>query len=68
MSELKLDNIRDNYPELFNDMANINDSTDIKYEGRWEGKVINNNDPEKLGRIQIQIFNFYDDLPKDGIP
>ena len=51
MSELKLDNIRDNYPELFNDMANINDSTDIKYEGRWEGKVINNNDPEKLGRI-----------------
>lgn len=68
MSELKLDNIKDNYPELFNDMANINDSTDIKYEGRWEGKVINNNDPEKLGRVQIQIFNFYDDLPKDGIP
>ena len=59
MSELKLDQLKKNIPELFNSMANINDDVDIKYNGRWEGKVINNNDPEKLGRVQIQIFNYF---------
>ena len=68
--ELKsVEEIQKDYPNLFSDMADIDTpSEEAKYTGRWEGKVIKNNDPDKLGRVQIRIFNFYDDLPDDGIP
>lgn len=35
---------------------------------RWTGKVTNNDDPEKLGRCQIQIIGYYENIPKDKLP
>ena len=37
-------------------------------DGRWTGKVVDNDDPDKLGRIKILIFGFYDELPKSALP
>ena len=35
---------------------------------KWTGIVLNNNDPEKIGRVQIKIYGFYDDLALNNIP
>lgn len=35
---------------------------------RWTGKVIDNNDPEKLGRVKILIFGYYDDFATGAVP
>jgi hypothetical protein len=35
---------------------------------KWTGIVINNNDPDKLGRVQIKIYGYYDDLALNNIP
>ncbi len=35
---------------------------------RWTGVVINNNDPEQLGRCQIKIYGYYDELATNNIP
>ncbi len=32
----------------------------------YSGKVIDNNDPEKLGRCKIRVFGIYDDAISDG--
>lgn len=37
-------------------------------DGRWTGVVINNLDPEKLGRVQIKIYGYYDNLSNSNIP
>ena len=64
-----LSNVAKNYQKFFDDaITNSSDQEEQKFTGRWEGKVIKNNDPERLGRVKIQIFNFYDDLPSDAIP
>ena len=34
----------------------------------WVGKVINTNDPLKLGRVKIRVFGKYDELEEDVIP
>ena len=34
----------------------------------WTGIVINNNDPDQLGRCQIKIYGYYDDLATNNIP
>lgn len=34
----------------------------------WTGIVVNNNDPDKLGRCQIKIYGYYDDLATTNIP
>lgn len=39
-----------------------------KVENRWTGKVIDNNDPEKLGRVKILIFGYYDELAESALP
>lgn len=36
--------------------------------GKWTGIVINNNDPDQLGRCQIKIYGYYDDLATNNIP
>lgn len=48
-------------------------SNEIKKEeqtitDRWTGIVVENNDPQKLGRVQIRIMGFYDDLPDYLLP
>lgn len=35
---------------------------------RWTGKVIDNDDPLKLGRVKILIFGYYDDLAESALP
>lgn len=37
-------------------------------DGRWTGKVVDNEDPDKLGRVKILVFGFYDELPKSALP
>ena len=41
---------------------------DKKDVGHWTGIVVNNNDPEQLGRCQIKIYGYYDDLATTNIP
>lgn len=66
--------------ELFRDAATAVDSgfdqqqvgTYEKFKdddtGRWTGKVIDNDDPDKLGRVKIQVFGYYDDLAEFALP
>ena len=35
---------------------------------KWTGIVINNNDPDKLGRCQVKIYGYYDNLATTNIP
>jgi hypothetical protein len=43
-------------------------TSNIKETDRWTGKIINNDDPMKLGRCKIRIFGFYDELPESNLP
>ena len=43
-------------------------SSDKKNHDRWTGKVVNNNDSLKLGRVRIRIFDYYDDVPDEVLP
>lgn len=35
---------------------------------RWTGFVVENNDPQRLGRVQIRIIGTYDDIPDYLLP
>lgn len=35
---------------------------------KWTGVVVNNQDPERLGRCQIRVIGFYDDIQDDMLP
>ena len=35
---------------------------------KWTGIVLNNADPDKLGRVQIKIYGYYDNLALNNIP
>lgn len=35
---------------------------------RWTGKVIDNLDPEMLGRVKILVFGYYDELAEFALP
>ena len=37
-------------------------------DDRWTGKVIDNNDPDKLGRVKVLIFGYYDELAENALP
>ena len=37
-------------------------------EARWTGKVIDNEDPDKLGRVKILVFGYYDEIPSKALP
>ena len=37
----------------------IEDKDDIKEEGTFIGKVLDNNDPEKLGRCKILVYTVF---------
>lgn len=39
-----------------------------KIIGNRRGEVINIDDPAKAGRVKINVFGVYDDLPEDAIP
>ena len=43
-------------------------SSSEKNHDRWTGKVVNNDDSLKLGRVRIQIFGYYDEVPEEALP
>jgi len=40
----------------------------IKCEGIYRGKVLDNNDPDTLGRIKVNVFSIYKDIDADDLP
>jgi hypothetical protein len=47
------------------DLANSQDTNVLV---RWTGKVVDNNDALKLGRVRVRIFSYYDDVPEEALP
>lgn len=46
-----------------------NAKSDVKVSNDpWTGIVVNNNDPQKLGRCQIRVIGFYESLNDDWLP
>lgn len=35
---------------------------------KWTGKVVDNNDPERLGRVQIRVIGYYENLEDKWLP
>ena len=47
----------------------VNEKADKKLATEpWTGKVISNDDPEKLGRCQIRVIGYYENLSDDWLP
>ena len=39
-----------------------------KHFGNLRGEVVRNDDPLKAGRVKVNVFGVYDDIPEDSIP
>lgn len=52
-------NVSRDITEILNEF--IDDKDDIKEEGTFIGKVLDNNDPEKLGRCKILVYTVFSD-------
>lgn len=56
----------------------INDNTSVqqmlgktdeqKFDDHWTGKVIDNSDPLRMGRVKIRILGYYDEISDAAIP
>ena len=40
----------------------------VKYEGIYRGAVLDNNDPDMLGRIKVNVFGVYRDIAATDLP
>jgi len=40
----------------------------LKFNGMYRGKVLDNIDPDKLGRLKIQVFGVFDKIVVEDIP
>lgn len=38
------------------------------YQHYYEGKVVDNNDPDKIGRCKIKVFGIYSNIPDTDLP
>lgn len=61
------------YKQLLNDSAGdlVYNEANIeskKIEERWTGIIVDNEDPQQLGRVQIRIIGFYDEIPDYLLP
>lgn len=68
MSEIDLNERYGNNPDDPLNGNSILDSKDPKFNERWTGRVVSNNDPLKMGRAKIKIFGHYDDVDEISIP
>lgn len=49
-------------------LAGTYEKFDDDDKGRWTGKVVDNDDPDKLGRVKIVVFGYYDELAEFALP
>ena len=49
-------------------LAGTYENFDDDDKGRWTGKVVDNDDPDKLGRVKIVVFGYYDELAEFALP
>ena len=49
-------------------IQNTYEKPELNNNSRWTGKVINNNDPEFLGRVKVLISGVYDELAESALP
>lgn len=47
---------------------NLLDQSEKKFTERWTGKVVNNEDPLKMGRVRVRVFGFYDKVKDVMLP
>ena len=40
----------------------------LKFEGIYRGKVVDNDDPDRFGRIKVQIFGVFDNIEVNDLP
>lgn len=43
-------------------------SDNFRYPGNYRGIVLDNNDPEKQGRIKVNVFGIFDNLEASALP
>jgi len=60
--------IRVGYEDLISNIQSNDVIDNVEYHDRWEGTVVDDNDPEKLGRVKIRIIGFYDEIDINNIP
>jgi len=40
----------------------------LKFHGFYRGKVLDNDDPDKLGRIKVEVFSVFDGISASDLP
>jgi len=61
LTESTNDALSDNYRETAQN--NVSER-----ELEFKGIVVDNNDPEKMGRVRVQVFGVFDDIPVNHLP
>lgn len=65
------ENIRSNFNKQLGELCKdyLNDENKENFPFDYIGKVVNNNDPLKLGRCRIRIYNLFEDtIPDSDLP
>ena len=52
---------------MFNNISDRESQT-FDFNGFYRGVVVENNDPKKAGRIKVNVFGVFDNIPVDNIP
>lgn len=66
-----MENVRDYLSKDINSLLRvlIDNSNELKHDEFYSGKVINNNDPDKLGRCQIRVYGIFEEtIPDSDLP
>jgi uncharacterized protein involved in type VI secretion and phage assembly len=66
---MDIDNVRQMIAEEVNNIMKTfldRGPNDVLNDGRFVGKIVDNNDPDKQGRCKIRVFNVFDDSIQDS--
>jgi len=47
---------------------NVSDVPEDVFGGKYTGKVVDNKDPEKIGRCKIKVYGVFDEVADDDLP